>query len=215
MPKTAAPPAGPDDVIAAVPTLKRLERVVYEIPIQGTAPLIVNRWSEKARQMMLAKQQTSARAKPEPKDPAALFESSQYHLTDGRDGFPSTAFKASIVHAARLFHGITQVQVKQTVVVLGDGLDDRGDMLVALDYGDKTMREDTTRNATGVADLRYRAQYWPWSAVLKVQIVSGQFDEASILALVDAAGIGGVGEWRPTAPKSATGSYGTYQAVIN
>lgn len=210
----AKAPAQTDDTVVAVPTLKRLERVVYEIPIQGKAPLIVNRWSEKARQMMLAKQQTSARAKPEPKDPAALFESSQYHLTDGRDGFPATAFKASIVHAARLFSGITQVQVKQTVLVLGDGFDDRGDQLIALDYGEKIMREDTTRNATGVADLRYRAQYWPWSAVLKVQVVSGQFDESSILALVDAAGIGGVGEWRPTAPKSATGSYGTYEAVI-
>ena len=125
MPKTAAPPADTGaDTIAAVPTLKRLERVVYEIPVRGTAPLIVNRWSEKARQMMLAKQQTSARAKPEPKDPDALFKSSQYHLTDGRDGFPATAFKASIVHAARLFSGITQVQVKQTVLVLGDGFDD-------------------------------------------------------------------------------------------
>lgn len=211
----AKAPAQTDDTVVAVPTLKRLERVVYEIPIQGKAPLIVNRWSEKARQMMLAKQQTSARAKPEPKDPAALFESSQYHLTDGRDGFPATAFKASIVHAARLFSGITQVQVKQTVLVLGDGFDDRGDQLIALDYGEKIMREDTTRNATGVADLRYRAQYWPWSATLKVQVVSGQFDESSILALVDAAGIGGVGEWRPTAPKSATGSYGTYEAVIS
>ena len=48
MPKTAAPPADTGaDTIAAVPTLKRLERVVYEIPVRGTAPLIVNRWGEK------------------------------------------------------------------------------------------------------------------------------------------------------------------------
>ncbi len=189
--------------------LRRLERVVFEIPIRGTAPLIVNRWSEKAKQMMLEKQTTSARAKKQPKDPVANFEASRYLLPDARDGFPATAFKAAIVHAARLFEGITQVQLKQTVVVLGEG----PDQLVPIDYGEITMREDTPRNASGVADLRYRAQYWPWSAVLRVRTIGGQFDRSSILSLVDAAGIGGVGEWRPTSPKSATGTFGTFEVV--
>lgn len=189
--------------------LRRLERVVFEIPIRGTAPLIVNRWSEKAKQMMLEKQTTSARAKKQPKDPVANFEASRYLLPDGRDGFPATAFKAAIVHAARLFEGITQVQLKQTVVVLGEG----PDQLVPIDYGEITMREDTPRNKGGVADLRYRAQYWPWSAVLRVRTIGGQFDRSSILSLVDAAGIGGVGEWRPTSPKSATGTFGTFEVV--
>jgi len=189
--------------------LRRLERVVFEIPIRGTAPLIVNRWSEKAKQMMLEKQTTSARAKKQPKDPVANFEASRYRLPDGRDGFPATAFKAAIVHAARLFEGITQVQLKQTVVVLGEG----PDQLVPIDYGEITMREDTPRNASGVADLRYRAQYWPWSAVLRVRTIGGQFDRSSILSLVDAAGIGGVGEWRPTSPNSATGTFGTFEVV--
>src|SRR5690606_22862536 len=88
---------------------------------------------------------------------------------------------AAIVHAARLFEGITQVQLKQTVVVLGEG----PDQLVPIDYGEITMREDTPRNASGVADLRYRAQYWPWSAVLRVRTIGGQFDRSSILSLVD------------------------------
>lgn len=193
--------------------LRKLERVVFEVPIAGTAPLIVNRWSEKAREMMLSKQQTSARAKKEAKDPAALFEASRYRLPDGRDGFPAVGFKAAITHAARLFDGVTQVSLKQAVIVLGDDRDDRGDDLVVLDYKDLTMREDTPRNATGVADLRYRAQYSDWSAVLRVRTVAGQIDHESLLALVDAAGIGGVGEWRPTSPKSATGSFGTFEVV--
>lgn len=199
----------------ATPTLRRLERVVFEFPIRGTAPLIVNRWSQKARQMMLDKQQTSARPKHEPKDPAANYEASKYKLPDGRDGFPATAFKAAIVHAARLFEGVTQVQVKQTVLVTSDHIDDRGDQLVLLNFDDVLMREDTPRNASGVADLRYRAQYNGWSATLRVRTIAGQFDEGSILALVDAAGIGGVGEWRPTAPKSATGTFGTFEVVTD
>lgn len=187
--------------------LKRLERVVYEIPIIGTSPLIVNRWSEKAKAMMLAAQQTTARVRKEPKDPEANFEASQYKLDDGRHGFPATGFKASIVHAARMFEGVTQVGLKQTILVEGEG----NEQLVPIEYGEITMREDTPRNASGVADLRYRAQYWPWSAVLKVRTIAGQIDESSLVALVDAAGVGGVGEWRPTSPKSATGTYGTFE----
>lgn len=191
--------------------LRRLERVVFEIPVQGTAPLIVNRWSEKAKQMMLEAQQTKARPKKEPKDPVANFEASRYRFPDGRDGFPATGFKAAIVHAGRLFDGVTQVALKQTIRVIGEQVGQ--EQLVPLEYGEITMREDTPRNASGVADLRYRAQYWPWSCTLRVVTIRGQFDHESILALVDAAGHGGVGEWRPTAPKSATGTFGCFEIV--
>lgn len=190
-------------------SIRRLDRVVFEVPIRGTAPLIVNRWSEKAKAMMLEAQQTKARAKKDPKDPVANFEASRYRMPDGSDGFPAPAFKAAIVHSARLFDGITQVMVKQTVTVIGEGTD----QLIPLEYGSVRMREDTPRNASGVADLRYRAEFWPWSALLRVRTIGGQFDLDSVFALVDAAGIGGVGEWRPTSPKSATGTYGTFEVV--
>ena len=112
-------------------------------------------------------------------------------------------------HAARMFEGVTQVGLKQIILVEGEG----PEQLVPIDFGEVTMREDTPRNASGVADLRYRAQYHPWSALLRVRTVAGQIDEASLIALVDAAGVGGVGEWRPTSPKSATGTYGTFEIV--
>ena len=99
--------------------------------------------------------------------------------------------------------------MKQTVLVIGEG----PDQLVPIEFGEVTMREDTPRNASGVADLRYRAQFWPWSATLRVRTIEGQFDHESVLSLVDAAGIGGVGEWRPTSPKSATGTYGTFEVA--
>lgn len=161
---------------------------------------------------MLEKQQKAARARPEPKDPEALFEASRYRLPDGRDGFPAVGLKAAIVHGARMFAGVTQVQLKQVILVLGEGRDDRGDALVALDLDvPPMMREDTPRNASGVADLRYRAQYEPWRMTLHIRTIAGQFDESSLMALVDAAGVGGIGEWRPTSPKSSTGSFGTFQ----
>lgn len=186
--------------------LDRLERISFEVPIIGTAPLIVNRWSEKAKEMMLAAQQTSARAKKSPKDPVANYEASKYKLEDGRDGFPATAFKAAIVHAARLFDGVQMTKLRQVITVHGQG----AEQLVPLTFGNERMREDTVRNASGVADLRYRAEYWPWRATLEIRTIAGQIDLESLFALVDAAGIGGVGEWRPASKQSATGTYGTF-----
>jgi len=202
----AVAPKAPAD---ATVNIKRLERLLFEVPIVGTAPLIVNRWSEKAKAQMLDAQQSKTRAKKEPKDPKANYEASKYRLEDGRDGFPASAFKAAIVHAARLFEGVTQVALKQTVVVVGEG----PELLVPLEYSDVTMREDTPRNASGVADLRYRAMYLNWKATLQLRVIGGQFTLESLFALVDAAGIGGVGEWRPTSPKSATGTFGTFEVV--
>lgn len=196
------------DDVASV-RLTRLARIVFEVPIRGTAPLIVNRWTEKARQMMLDNQQTKARAKKDPKDPAANFEASRYRLPDGSDGFPATAFKAAIVDGARYFDGLTMTDMKRMIVVVGEG----PDQLVPLEYGAVTMREDTPRNSSGGPDLRYRAQFWPWSVTLKLLTVAGQFDNESLFALVDAGGIGGVGDWRPSSPKSKTGTFGTFEVV--
>ena len=73
------------------------------------------------------------------------------------------------------------MQLKQTVVVIGIG----PEQLVPLEYGSCSMREDTPRNASGVADLRYRAQYNDWSATLQVRSIAGSFDIESLFALVD------------------------------
>ena len=191
--------------------IKRLERVTIEVPIVGTAPLIVQRWSEKAKQMMLAAQQSNVRTKKEPKDTFALFQASRYLLDDGRDAFPAAGFAAATRGAARNFDGVTLVQLRTALFVVGEG----DNQLVPLDIdGEPTMREDTPRNANGVADLRYRAQYWPWRATLHVRFLPSVISPESVIALVDAGGMGGVGEWRPSSPKSLTGSFGTYEVAI-
>lgn len=193
--------------------LDRLTKVVYEVPIRGTAPLIAHRWSEKAKRQLQESHTTDTAAQPkrQPKDPVEIFNGCRYRLTDTQDGFPASAFKAAIVHAARMFEGITQAALKGAVTVLGDG----PDQLVPLVYDDDnpTMREDITRNSGrgSTVDTRWRPQYDPWSATLKIRVVKQQLDVKSLYALVDAAGLGGVGDWRPSSPKSATGSYGTWE----
>lgn len=207
--------------------LKRIGRTMARVPIEGTAPLIVNKFGAKARQMMLDKQMGEA-VQREPKNPAQLYKDSLYPLPpagngDERYGYPAPGFKAAIVNAARYFKGskLTMELLKQAVFVRGEGGEmlvpllgqmtgDDGSPLPDIGYAVPKMREDTVRNATGVADIRFRGEFLPWSAYLDVVFVKGMLSIGSVIALVDAAGLNGVGEWRPGSKTSKTGTYGTW-----
>lgn len=185
-------------------TLKRIGTETIVVPIVGVTPLIVHAWSEKARKAMLDKQQGKPTTKAV-RDPEADFMSSRYFLPDGSDGFPATAFKAAIVNACTLFDSMTKVAAKQSIFVHGVG----PDQLIPI-VGEPYMREDQVRIGQGTTDLRFRACYPEWSADLTIRYVTVAITRESVLALVDAAGLGGVGEWRPSAPKSATGTFGQF-----
>lgn len=201
----------PIDKIERAVSLTPILRETIHVPIVGLSPLIPHRWSEKAKRQMRDKQTapTRARAKLEAKEISAEAESSLYRLSDGRPGMPATAFKAATVAAAR-FYGkdVTLVSLKAALFVNGED----EDQLVPI-IGDMTMREDTPRNTGGGADLRYRYMFWPWSAILTIDYLPAVIDTDSVFNLVDAGGNGGVGDWRPSAPKSLTGTYGRYEVV--
>jgi len=186
--------------------LEPIQRQRVEIPITGLAPVIPHKWSEKSLRLMREKQSgKKARAHHDAKVPEDEAEAALYRLDDGRPGMPATAFKAAITGAARMFEGVTMTALKQAVFVVGDG----GDQLVPVE-GELQLREDTPRNSNGTADLRYRYQIWPWRAVLTVEFLPAMIDQDSLVALVDAGGNGGVGDWRPSSPKSHTGTYGRF-----
>lgn len=192
--------------IAAI-TLQRIERETISVRLNGTAPLIVHRFDEKSKQMMLEAQQSTTRAKKQPKDPVAQFEASRYLLPDGRHGFPSIAFKLAAVAGARLFEGVSMVQAKSLISTTGEGPDQLVPLIID---GEPIMREDTVRVGMGTADLRYRAQYWPWAVDLLISFAPSQISAESVIALIDAGGgAAGVGEWRP----EKGGNNGTFQVA--
>lgn len=204
--RTAAP--GDDEQPQTI-HLARLQDVETEIAIVGQAPVIPHRWSEKSLRLMRDKQTSEAgslRSKREAKNPEEEAQQSCYWLPDGRPGIPATAFKAAIADASRHYEGVTKVQLKQLIYVVGEG----PDVLVPID-GKQEFREDTPRNSGGTPDLRYRFQFSDWRATLRVRFVPNLLPLQSVIALVDAAGRGGVGDWRPSSPRSSTGVYGTWR----
>jgi hypothetical protein len=196
----------PQEQVATI-RLKKIERATATVEVVGTAPLIVHRFDEKAKAMMLAGMQSKTRTRKPPKDPEAEFERSMYRFPDGGHGFPAVGFKAAMVDSARVFEGVKMTELRACIQVIGEG----SEQLVRIESADPRMREDAVRLGGSSADLRYRAEYTDWKAVLTVNFVPSMLSPESVYALVDAAGLGGIGEWRPS--KAKTGIYGTFQVV--
>lgn len=194
--------------VEALLNIVKIDRHTVEVPIRGTAPLIVHRFDEKAKQMMLDKQQLkSTSKKKEAKDPVECYELSMYRLPDGGHGFPAVGFKAAMVDSARLFNGVKMTELRAALRVVGEG----PDQLVRISSPTPRMREDTVRVGMGTADLRYRAEYYPWEAMLTIDYIPSILSMESVWSIVDAAGIGGIGEWRPSRAK--TGIFGTFEVA--
>lgn len=191
--------------------LERVRREIVVVDIKGTAPLIVHRWSEKARREMLDKQQGRKTPKAV-KDPVADYEASMYRFEDGGYGFPVGAFKAATVKGGGRVFGkaVKMTELRQVFTFIADGIGTDDTQLVRIS-GTPRMREDMVRlNGIGAPpDIRYRAEFPDWSATLRIEFIPSVIDVESVVALVDAGGTNGVGEWRP----EKSGTYGTYEVL--
>jgi hypothetical protein len=186
--------------------LPKISAETMKVPIIGIAPLIVHKWSDKAKRQMLDAQQGRKTPK-QIRDPQADYESSLYRTKDGY-GFPVLAFKAATVGAARFFgKSVKMTELRQFLFMTGV-LSDDGTTILAPVFGEPKMREDMVRVGMGGTDLRYRGEFPEWTALLTVTYVTTALDRGSVLSLIDAGGMGvGVGEWRP----EKRGQNGTYQ----
>ena len=195
--------------------LPKLNLETMQITLIGDTPLIVHAWSEKAKKEMLDKQMKKAKPAKEAKDPDADFEASLYKMDGGGYGFPSVGFKAAAVTACTSVGGITKVAARQAFRVVGEltlttaafkGMKMRND-LVRIEGSKPEMREDMVRIGMGTADIRYRAQFWPWHVGVKVHFNANVLSAEQIVNLFNTAGFGvGIGEWR----SEKDGQYGSF-----
>lgn len=198
--------------------LPRLNIEVLEVPIVGDTPLIVHAWSIKSKREMLQKQMKSPKLAKAAKDPIADFQASLYRLDDGNYGFPSVAFKASAVVACTSVGGITKVAARQAFHIVGEDVPVTGAFegvmmrqnLVRIYGPSPSMREDAVTVGMGTADLRYRGEFFPWFAMLRVRFNANVLSAGQIMNLLNTAGFAtGVGEWRP----ERDGQYGLFHVA--
>lgn len=185
------------------------------VRIEGTAPLLIARFSEKAKLAMRQKMEAGSRAKKgaakDPRDFVADFNGARHISMEGWDGIAAPAFRAAMISACRLV-GFKMTIAKMSVFVLHDGIDRvDGVPLVRIIGGEPEMSEMMTRNATGVVDIRVRPMWREWGAVLRLRYDAAQFSEGDVYNLLLRAGAQvGVGEGRPDSKSSAGMGYGTF-----
>lgn len=177
------------------------------ITLVGDSPLVVHKWSEKARKEMLDKQMKKAKTKGhDAKDPVRDFIDSLYWLEgepeekteDGfanaiqngaRFGFPSVAFKSAAVSAGYRA-GITPNKVSMNAAFHIDG------EFVEI-KGIPSPREDMVKVGMGVADIRYRGEFKEWRATFTVKYNAAVISAEQLVNLFNLGGFAcGVGEWR-------------------
>ena len=187
--------------------IPKMEIEVVKFRVRGITPLIVSRFSEKAKQMMLDKQMKKAGKGREAKNPVEQYENSLYKFADGkRTGFPAVGFKAAMVRAGKQL-GLVMTDLRGRFHVMAD----EGDLVEI--KGTPHMREDMVRIGNGVADVRFRGEYDAgWEAELTIQYFKNAISKEQLAQLLSVAGFScGIGEWRPE--KSNSGSYGLFELV--
>ena len=211
---------------AAIIEIKPINIVTTTVRIAGDTPLIMHRWSEKAKRMILEKQmkKTKSSAK-EAKNPVEDFIESIYWMegkpseyteeafeeacrNGARFGFPVTAIKQATISSAYR-NGITKdmASLRGAFFIAGEG----SELLADVKGCTPTMREDMVRVGMGVADIRFRGEFASWYMDLQVSYnANGAYTLDQIINLINVGGFScGIGEWRP----EKDGNYGMYHVA--
>jgi hypothetical protein len=188
-----------------------------EIKIIGTAPYIQLRFSEKAINAMREKHEAGSQANKKKAKSARDFHEDfiqAQHISDDSkpwNGIPASAFRNGMISACRLV-GFKMTLAKLSVFIVPDGFDKVDGVPLIKIAGKPEHHIMHARNATGVCDLRVRAKFWPWSAMVRVQYDSDQFTATDVANLMHRVGAQvGIGEGRPDSKMSAGMGWGTFK----
>lgn len=165
--------------------------------IVGTAPLIMNRFSQKAWQQLLLPPQSVNRAEREQTlkhNPVEEFRGAVYKNRDHkRPAFlhiPNGMFHKAIASAALDIPGATKAKIERLTKIPDVNID-----LYGVPRLFCAMVRNSDMNRT--PDVRTRPIFEQWACAITVRYVTGILTERTIAALLGAAGkIVGIGDWR-------------------
>lgn len=206
--------------IEDTPDIRHIEIPKIEVrqailSLVGVSPLISHNWSAKAIKMMedaqtgKAKQQKAARIPDEEWAAAAYVVPGREDWKEWEPGkycFPASAFKHAFLYGVSQLgdtKGMPKTKATGFVFVNIDPV---------LQFESVSLRTDIGRIGQGTATPIYRPQFNEWSVDLSVGYNGRAITLEQVIALFDLGGFaGGIGEWRPSAPKNKSGSYGRFR----
>ena len=187
-----------------------------EIWIKGTSPLVVHKFSDKAKSMIRAKQAAGSTANTKKakaaKDFDEVFNGARHISFDGWDGFPASAIRSACIRACTLV-GFKMTMAKLSIFVEADGYDmTEGSPLIRIIGDEPRQLESMVRLATGVCDISVRPQWIEWGARLRIRYDADQFTASDVANLINRAGIQvGICEGRPSSTNSNGCGWGTFE----
>lgn len=187
--------------------IPRLELSTFKMTLVGQTPLMVQKFSEKAKRMIQEKQAKKAKTARAARDPVAEYQASLYVIDAKKKiyGVPVSGLKNCAVSACGFIEGIFKTTARGAFHIL---CEPHG--LVPITGGDPVMDERTVRlSGPGrPADMRYRARFDKWELTFMVQYNKNVISAEQILNLFENSGFSiGLCEYRP----EKNGSYGMFK----
>jgi hypothetical protein len=200
----------PVEVVIKAPNIQ-----TAEFRIKGTAPLVIHKFSTKAREQIMATQakgdQAKTRKKREAKDFEAVYNEARHLSREGWDGVPANAFRAAMVSACRTA-GFVMSRAKLAFFIEADGYDkDEGTPLIKIE-GKPRKHEGYARNDNGSVDIRVRPMWEQWGARVRIRFDADMLSVTDISNLLMRAGLQvGICEGRPDSKNSTGCGWGTFE----
>jgi len=136
---------------------------ILNVEIEGTAPYMQLRFTEKAMKAMKEKMEagstSTSKKKRKARDFDEDFKQAQHISEDGWNGIPAAAFRNACIDACRMV-GFKMTHARMSVFIEADGYDELdGTPLVQILSNPPEPTSLAVRNATGVADIRVRPMW--------------------------------------------------------
>lgn len=177
----------------------------FRFRINSISPLVMHKWSEKAKRMMEEKhagRKTRARDK---RDVDKECDDAAHMTTEGEYGFPAGAFKKCLINAAHKDIGIEKTLVKKAIFIR---CSDTENVVALIEYDGPYCRQDVVRVGNGGTDLRYRPEFRDWGAEIECDVDQDLLTPEDLVNLINRAGFGiGLLEMRP----ERAGDYGRFE----
>lgn len=167
-----------------------------KLTIVGDSPLMVNQFSEKAKNEINESHQKKAKGPKQARDPRAEFEAAKYLLPNGKYGIPASGLKKCAVRMCSFIEGINMTTAKAAFFVL-----EESDGLVAIKSSEPVMDERFVRVGTFGNKKpmnRYRPRFDKWECTFSICYDADLISIEQLINLYDRAGFSiGLCELRP------------------
>lgn len=176
--------------------IPRIDFKMAKITLVGETPLLVQKFTEKAKKQMEEKHQKRAKTAREARDKEQEFQDSLYRIDNKTYGIPAAGIKNCAVSACRFIDGVPMTLAKGAFQVVGD---ESG--LIPLKASEPVMDERIVRIGNfgkKVAMPRYRGRFDKWEVSFTVKYNNGIMSAEQLLNLYENAGFAvGLCEYRP------------------